>query len=320
MARMRTSWSDIPPEIAREIAKHNAADAKSLCAMSLVSQTTRLLVIEHIFTAIQFSSVEDFSLWIDMLRRTQKVKFSSSEDSLRRHQGFIGTPLRNYTAEPVISPLASVRSVEWHSVSRPITMMIAHMALFPNVKELSLTRTDFDFDELITLFGACGPLTSLSLQEALTHEPDDFEVATLRQMSIDLSSLKDLAVIDCGCFNANDALLRLIQHFQPRLETLAVEDFLYDTSYAVLGQDRFLDVVEPFLVNLVLESFPAGNRTLPVLESLALWTRPYYPNAIATLTAIMAPNLTRLIFRLVLHTTILIQVSAHFRGGPHSNP
>ncbi|KAF8175526.1 hypothetical protein K438DRAFT_1847893 [Mycena galopus ATCC 62051] len=137
------------------------------------------------------------------------------------------------------------------------------------------------------------------------------ELPDLRQTTIDLTALEDLEFVGCGQYDGTDAFLRFIQYFRPsRLKSLAFEDFHHERSYPVEGKEPMLLFVAPFLVNLVLEAifpYPAENEVLPVfkaLESLTIWMRPYWGhkahviNALNALTS--APNVTTLIFRLVL--------------------
>ncbi|KAF8146268.1 hypothetical protein K438DRAFT_1870057 [Mycena galopus ATCC 62051] len=310
---MHFPWFRIPFEIAHEIAGHNADDGETLRAMSLVSHMTRSLVVKHIFATIHFACVEDFARWLDILGRTpilrtavKKVKFSTkSEAWLRLHRGLeSATPLWDYTVPPLIPSSPSVYSVEWRSVSLT-PMMVAHMALFPNVKRLHLNDICFTFAQLANLLRRCKRLASLSFH-AVT--PDIYDWKELpyrvsRQTPIDLGALENLAVIG-GRSGRSDAFLHLIQQCGPvRLKSLDIEDFVYQESRSVKGIARLLHFVAPFLVNLVLEvRFPDfdDEEVLPVfeaLESLTLWMKPYHPadRVINALTA--APNLAKLVFR-----------------------
>ncbi|KAF8175513.1 hypothetical protein K438DRAFT_1771123 [Mycena galopus ATCC 62051] len=317
------SWSDIPTEITHEIGEHNADEPPTLHAMSLVSQATRLSVIKHIFSTINFQSVEDFLQWLDMLGRTpmlatvvKKVKFTNCKERDWRQRGLRSdTPLWTYDGPPMIPSLPTACSVEWcitlHDDTR-VAMILAHLALFPNVKKLHLGHTSFTFRGLTKILRACGQLKSLSFRAATLAEGDGFKSKVVRRTPVDLTALEDLTVIECGQYQGNDAVLRLIQHSQPgRLRSLVVADFLYEQCYPLQGIERLLQFAAPSLTNLVLEStFPyTANKVLPAfpaLESLTLWIRSYWgrhgmDHVIDALDAFtVAPRLTRLIFRMVL--------------------
>ncbi|KAJ7841639.1 hypothetical protein B0H13DRAFT_2099476, partial [Mycena leptocephala] len=151
---MPSAWSRIPPEIAHEITGHCAQDMATLRAMSLVSKTTHALAIVHLFSSLHFACAEDFSRWLDMLRRTpalgkvvKKVKLSEPDQDWlrRRRQRFTSTTkLRDSTVPPVIPPMPSVRTVEWEPISlnAAVAMMVAYMALFPNVEKLHFCNMD----------------------------------------------------------------------------------------------------------------------------------------------------------------------------------
>ncbi|KAF7346949.1 hypothetical protein MVEN_01447300 [Mycena venus] len=298
------SWSDIPTEITHEIAEHNADDPSTLHAMSLVSQATRLSVIKHIFSTINFQSVEAFRQWLDMLGRTpmlatvvKKVKFTNCKERDWRQRGLTrsDTPLRTYDAPPMIPSLPTVCSVEWcitlHDDSR-IVMLLAHLALFPNVTKLHLGDTSFTFCGLNKILRACGQLKSLSFRAATLAEGDWFRSEVVRRIPVVLPRTRGL------------------DGSRPvRLKLLVVADFLYEQCYPLQGIEQLLQFAAPSLTDLVLESkFPyTANQVLPAfpaLESLTLWIRSYWgrmDHVIGALDAFtVAPRLTRLIFRLVL--------------------
>ncbi|KAJ7366278.1 hypothetical protein DFH08DRAFT_929221 [Mycena albidolilacea] len=325
---MYPSWSDLPPELTREIAGHNAHDRATLRAMSLVSKATRSLVIPHIFSTIQFDCVEDFGWWLDILRRTpvlttvvKKVKFHAARSDWRRRRDRRGlkcavTTLRSHTAPPVIPPMSRVRAVEWAGVNLIYTdivaMAVAHTALFPNVEKLHLCSLEFSFAGLANLLGACRRLKSLSLHVARDSNLTlDFGGTQPRQAPFDLTALEEV-VLTHYYPGRNDILLRLLQHSSPaRLQTLSFGDFHHDKFDAFHITETLSRFSSPSLVNLVVDPiFPyevqvlATFTRLPAfvaLESLTLWLRPG-GNALTTdsiITGISAPNLTRLVFRIV---------------------
>ncbi|KAF7361024.1 hypothetical protein MSAN_01132700 [Mycena sanguinolenta] len=344
---MASPWSHIPSEIACEIAKHNADDAKTLRAMSLVSRTTRFSVIEYIFAAIHFACVEDFFRWLDILARTpmlattvKKVKFSQPDkDWLRRRRGLTSaTVLRDYSSPPIIPALPIVRSVEWDGINltnRTIKMMVSHTELFPSLQGLRLTNMEFVVAGLTHLLGASGHLKSLRFERATPKEdkddsdPEGFsgfssneahgimasQSPTLKQAPFDLTALEDLVIIDSSEPAGNTAILRLLQYSQPsQLDTLSFGVFNSEESYSFQSTESLLRFVAPSLVNLVVDaSFPyADDRDLVLgmlsrlpaftaLESLTLWAQPFC-NANDFITGIeAAPNLTALIFRMILY-------------------
>ncbi|KAJ6572115.1 hypothetical protein B0H19DRAFT_677984 [Mycena capillaripes] len=167
----------IPPEIALEIAAHNADDVTSLRAMSLVSRSMRSLAIEHLFSVVHFACAQDLSWWQTMLCRTpelatfvKKVKFSdASEDWIKRHRK-VRYPQSLYVAclEPKFTAMPNVCAVEWDTCSINIWMAVAYMALFPNLKELHLRGINLHgFHELRQFLHACGRLQVLSFSNTI---------------------------------------------------------------------------------------------------------------------------------------------------------
>ncbi|KAF8175522.1 hypothetical protein K438DRAFT_1771133 [Mycena galopus ATCC 62051] len=191
------SDSDIPAEITHEIAEHNADDLPT----SLVSQTTRLSVIKHIFPTINFQSVEDFLQWLDMLGRT--ASHLGEESQIHQLQGARLAPAWAEIRHPVVD----------------VATILAPLA-FPSVAKLHLDHTSFTFRGLTKILRACGQLKSLSFRAATLAEGDEFNSKAVRRTPVDLSALEDLTVIECGQYQGNDVVnvLRLIQHSQPGRE------------------------------------------------------------------------------------------------------
>ncbi|KAJ7868747.1 hypothetical protein B0H14DRAFT_3583484 [Mycena olivaceomarginata] len=188
---MHPSWSDIPLELAQEIAGHNADDRATLRAMSL------------------FACAEDFAQWLDILGRTPMLEtvvkaakfFEADRDWLRRWRRLkSAAPLGGCTAPPVIPALPSVRSVEWDGMSmsyansNSVAMAVAYMALFPNVDTLRLCGMEFGFAALASLLGACGQLKRLSFHAATAEEGDsDSEIDSGADLPLfDLTALEEL--------------------------------------------------------------------------------------------------------------------------------
>ncbi|KAJ7902265.1 hypothetical protein B0H13DRAFT_760325 [Mycena leptocephala] len=299
---MQSAWSRIPPEIAHEIAGHNTDDIATLRAMSLVSKTTRSLAIVHLFSAIHFACAEDFPRWLDMLSRTptlgtvvKKVKLSEAgKDWLRRRRGLTSaTQLRHFTGPPVIPPLPRVHTVKWEQISLngAIAMMVAHMALFPNIEKLHLRNVDLGcFARLTNLLAACGRVKSLSFHSATLEEDSDLEEDYTSDVDIDsgdesptdlnlldalenderrrperpretlfdLTALEELEVIDCSY--GNDYLPLLMQGSRPnQLKKLSFGDFCREGPCSVLGTEKLLRLGATSLVHLVID--PAFSFT-----------------------------------------------------------
>jgi hypothetical protein len=107
------------------------------------------------------------------------VKFSeASKDWLRRHRRGLEspTPLCDFEAPPVIPPLASVLSVELDAMSSAITMTVAHLALFPNLKKLHFQNMWFSLVQLTNILGACRPLITLSFHmTSMDFEDEEYD-------------------------------------------------------------------------------------------------------------------------------------------------
>ncbi|KAF8138077.1 hypothetical protein K438DRAFT_725695 [Mycena galopus ATCC 62051] len=265
---MHFPWST-SVDMAHEIAGHNADDAPTLRAMSLVSQATRSSVLRHLFSTIHFACVEDFSRWLDILSWTRtlatavkKVKFPDQGNRwLGRHRGLKATtPLGGYAALPVIPPSPSVWSIEWYvnSTDCAITMMFAHMASFPNTEKLHFRSMGFNFAQLTNLVSACAHFKILSFHSAILaeeNEPDyisSYDTILPRLLSVaqkcpervretpfDLIALEDLAIRNCA--SGTETLVHLIQHSQSReLGTLALEVYSHEQSFSVHGTEKLM--------------------------------------------------------------------------------
>ncbi|KAJ7303536.1 hypothetical protein DFH08DRAFT_903973 [Mycena albidolilacea] len=193
-------------------------------------------------------------------------------------------------------------------------MALAHTALFPNVEKLHLCNLEFSFAGLANLLGACGHLKSLSLHVARDSNLTLNSGGTQPQQApFDLTALEEV-VLTHYYSGRNDIFLGLLQHSPPaRLQTLSFEDFRHGKFDAFHITETLSRFSAPSLVNLVVDPiFPCTDEVqvlamftrLPAfvaLESLTLWLRPG-GNALTTdsiITGISAPNLTRLVFRIV---------------------
>ncbi|KAJ7147923.1 hypothetical protein C8R43DRAFT_1129479 [Mycena crocata] len=174
----RIRWSRLPAEIALEIAGHNATDVPTLRTMALVSKAMRFLAIEHLFSSIHLSCVEDLDQWLDMLLRTpgltnivKKVAFKNLSKPRGKRR-----PLFDAAMPPKIPSMSNVSTVEWWYDVSDGTKTAAYMALFPNMQTLCLCAVDFkNFLSLTNFLGSCGILKSLSFRHvsvSLDHDSD----------------------------------------------------------------------------------------------------------------------------------------------------
>ncbi|KAJ7718680.1 hypothetical protein DFH07DRAFT_331805 [Mycena maculata] len=323
-------WSRIPPEIAHEIAGHNADDVPTLCAMSLVSKSTRSLAIIHLFSFIHFSCAEDFPRWLDMLGRTptlgtivRRVKFTEPDEYWLRHRRGLSsaTPLIKSAVQPIIPVFPNAEFVEWHAFHRQTTlaMATAHMALFPNVTTVHLKDTSYhDSAHLINFLGACGGLKTLCLSCVIQGESgSDSEESELashhindKPTPLDLTGLENLTVIECGD-EERDCVACLIAASPPSgLKSLTFGDpdepcSLHSMeSLLRLGTQSLVELTIPTALETdddqgLMEMF-SRLPVFPLLNTLTIWLGPD-PQDKHILNALQgAPNLTTLIFRILL--------------------
>jgi hypothetical protein len=266
--------SRIPPEVAQEIAGHNADDISTLRAMSLVSSTMRSVAIADLFSVIHFACVEDFARWLDMLSRTprlgtvvRKVKFSDpAEPWLERHRGLVAAArLWRSDTPPIIPPMPTVRAIEWHGgLLGPFTqqVMVAYLALFPNVRELHLKYFNFEScTSLANILGVCGRLRVLSFSisfvdqsESLdeTTAPTASEAARLQLCSFNLAGLQELAVTASGV--KEDFLSYLVERSPPaKLKSLVFGRSMESFPCSIDVMEKLLRLGARSLVNLVLD-------------------------------------------------------------------
>ncbi|KAJ7619229.1 hypothetical protein DFH06DRAFT_1342086 [Mycena polygramma] len=330
------AWSRIPPEIAYEIAAHNADDVSSLRAMSLVSKTMRTFAIEHLFSVIHFACSHDMTWWHTMLLRTpklqtivKKVKFSDTGRD-RTERGRVVRSRKKISGAvvpPKFSVMPNVRVVDWNADDFiDIRMAVAYLGLFPNLNELYLNNFDLDgFDELATLLAACGKLRLLTLSNT---KADAFELdygsedewsprtPTGRKPTFDLTALEELVVMNCGDPKDPDSdfLIRMVEHSQPTgLKTLAFtfteSTFGREKPCSIRATERLLCLANPSLVNLSLlpidldmSQVTEMMKHLPAFPALTMFSTSLAVNGAETqqiINILQAPNLTTLEFRVV---------------------
>ncbi|KAF7347575.1 hypothetical protein MVEN_01514100 [Mycena venus] len=300
----RSIWSRIPPELAAEIAAHNADDVASLRAMSLVSKGMRSFAIEHLFTVIHFACAQDLTFWGAMIRRTprlqhivKKVKFSDPNKRwMKRHRKVRSPkPLSSATVPPKVPIMPNVRVVEWEEDDENIveisaTMATAYMTLFPNTEELYLSGMTFDgfsemslnltnssldgFDELATLLGTCAKLRVLSFRD--TDVDEGLGLDNGKRPKFNLTALEELRVIECGDteFAEFDFLVQLVEASRPNeLKSMTFAqgfDFGGDEPCSLLAMDKLLRLAAPSLVDLtILLDDTAGYDLSESLEMLS---------------------------------------------------
>jgi hypothetical protein len=267
-----TAGLRFPAEIELEVAAHLAEDKTSLRAMSLVSKRMRLLAIEHLFSVVNFVCAQDFSQWLNMLHRTPRLR------TVVRRVAFLDTnifwaaclrdmrslelrQLRDAVVPPEIPIMPNVRVVHWGMTSIEISMAVAYMALFPNIKELSLYKVQVPgFDELAKLLGACGVLRVLSFND--THIEGDSRrggfgllgTVEKHKWPLDLSALEELAVKDC--FDEHEYLIDLLVKSHPTgLRSLTFSEGVVDClpPSSIPAMVKLLRLAAPSLVNLTMD-------------------------------------------------------------------
>ncbi|KAF7348594.1 hypothetical protein MVEN_01377000 [Mycena venus] len=345
-----TSWSRIPPEIVHEIAAQNADDVASLCAWALVSKAMRSLAIEHLFSSIHFACAEDFSEWQEMIHRTprlssivKKVKFSDpDEDWLELHRKVQYPTKLSEAGRPEIPTMPNVRTVEWEGEDVSdgplinVGMAVAHIALFPNMKELHLKNITFLYlAELTGLLGACGKITVLTLSDVVVHLVDGDSEHSTEWVAFDPTALEELAITHCNEYEDHDYLesfVQLIQTSAPaRLRSLT---FVGDTvnerngPCSVPVMEQLLRLASTSLVNLTVDPrFLEDSENEELIEMFGIL--PAFPaltmlsislccdnsQAEQILNALAAaPNLTTIIFRIMLINESEVQDHIDFKG------
>ncbi|KAJ7908661.1 hypothetical protein B0H13DRAFT_2016173 [Mycena leptocephala] len=319
-----SSWLRFPAEIELEVAAHLAEDKTSLRAMSLVSKRMRLLAIEHLFSVVNFVCAQDFSQWLNMLHRTPRLR------TVVRRVAFLDTNIfwaasaatTGCCGPPEIPIMPNVRVVHWGMTSIEISMAVAYMALFPNIKELSLYKVQVPgFDELAKLLGACGVLRVLSFND--THIEGDSRrggfgllgTVEKHKWPLDLSALEELAVKDC--FDEHEYLIDLLVKSHPTgLRSLTFSKGVFDClpPCSIPAMVKLLRLAAPSLVNLTMDyrflelknldivQLEEMFASLPAFSGLDVITIRLGPNRVAgrMLDALKsAPNLTALHFRFI---------------------
>ncbi|KAF7348585.1 hypothetical protein MVEN_01376100 [Mycena venus] len=351
MEEYESPWSPfgIPPEIALEIAAHNADDVASLRAMSIVSKAMRFLAIDHLFSFIHFACEQDFSTWETMVRRTprlssivKKVKFDDPD--LDSKYGWLKCfrsmdfPDRLFQAvvPPRIPTMPNVRAVEWDAFRIDTTMWVAYMSLFPNMKELHFTALAAEVHQLDDLLGACGRLSVLSFrrvevlhngqrQWGIVHQPP----AKQQRPPLDLSALEGLSLTDSETIpisnrlpGIQEYLISLVEGSPPTgLKSITFGAFCEVTTSTM---ERILPLAVTSLTNLclllpaILGEIFSALPSFPALDVFSIRLTQGKNQAADIINALAAPNLTTLLFRIDAfdehrHQTNIL--NAHFPWG-----
>ncbi|KAJ7636880.1 hypothetical protein FB45DRAFT_907603 [Roridomyces roridus] len=251
------------------------------------------------------------------------------------------TRLSNSSIIPVLPSLPNVTSVElgeWNNGSIPIAMLMTQMSLCPHIRELRLAHVDFYYyTQLVAIIGACGgTLRSLSFERVLLkrhHFSSDSESDSDSESEVepssppaydsdvpDLSALEELTLEECNGYPGFDGSLisRLITEHQPsgvRTLTLGYSYQYQFEACSVSATETLLCLCAPAVVNLSLdpdidteyaeEDIVDMFRRLPAflaLETLTIWLHPDHM-AQQFIDALKgAPKLTKLVFRVWLHS------------------
>ncbi|KAJ7098240.1 hypothetical protein C8R44DRAFT_748104 [Mycena epipterygia] len=308
MEPAESPWSRMPAELADEIAGHNAHDVPSLRRMALVSKTVRSSAITHLFSVIHFTCVEDFSRWLDMLRRTprlgvivKKVKFSDPNELwARRHSGLQSvTKLTHAPVPPTIPVMPNVRVVEWARAPGTKrfdlaefdpTIGIAYMALFPSIEKLHLRNIAFrGLVPAANFLSVCKSLKVLSLTsvEFYDSEPDSdsdgglplamTHWSRLSPSPFNLTDLEELAVASIRYPKSKkDYLVELLEISPPAaLKSLSfdpgIHEYLNENSpcSALTTFEKLIRLGAHSVINLAIEpTFGGQSENRKILDIL----------------------------------------------------
>jgi hypothetical protein len=255
--------------------------------MALVSQAMRSSAILHLFSLIHFACAEDFAFWFDMVRRTpnllsvvNKVKFSQPDKRwLARHRSFIrpSTPLRGATIPPILPLMPTVKVVEWfdpkNDIFSELKMVVAYMALFPNLTTLCLRYSYFESVHALSRFlDACGGFRVLWLEQTQVEEfnfgsddSDSDSDVPLQARGVDLARLEELHVLSNN--RAEEFLVRLIEQSPPiGLKSLTFGSFSHIPEHenvpcSAPAMEKLLRLAAVSLVHLAIHpTFPTASR------------------------------------------------------------
>ncbi|KAJ7154653.1 hypothetical protein C8R46DRAFT_1117955 [Mycena filopes] len=297
----------------QEIIAHNAEDIPSLCAMCLVSKTTRSLAIEHLFAKVHFSCTEDMALWHTMVARTPRllsvvkmVRFYDSGHYDSEYYHSKSTSLDADVVWPEMPIMPNVNIVEWDAVPINISMAVQYHACFPNMRELRFRHVELYIDEAFQLLRASQRLRVLSIQHTDIFDPDSGAgvPAVNPPTRLDLTALEELTLLGSDS-RYESLLLEFTEQSRPvRLRSLTFGD---QADWELAPQmEKMLQLAGPSLVTLALP-FPLPEEDVvnmfarlffPVLHTLSI-SFDYDYRAEEVITALTSvPYLTTLILRI----------------------
>ncbi|KAJ6491335.1 hypothetical protein C8R47DRAFT_446167 [Mycena vitilis] len=293
--------------------------------------------------------------------RSMVVQTHRSIRDVSQNQPSTHTELLLATIPPLIPSLPNVSVVEWEYfydllgksdlvapcvsmgptyLGLDLTMVVAYMALLPNVQTLCLK--DMSFNGLLSFTNfvvVCGNLKALSVVKTIVdveyieseHEsdsdsPSDVGIsAGLRRDRLQLGPIKaelqDLAVTECAYTIGEKYLIHLAENSSPSLKSLSFgrlghEQYdPFEDPCSLLAMEKLLSFGAPTINNLTIEptfSAKSENTTgivrmmgslpsFPALEVLTIWLRANDQAAKVLNAFTAAPNLTKLIFRVFLY-------------------
>ncbi|KAJ7056226.1 hypothetical protein C8F01DRAFT_1157177 [Mycena amicta] len=279
---LRDVWSILPPELAIQIAQHNADDVETLRAMCLVSSAMRNVAIEQLFSVLCFSREEDFLCWWDLLQRTPMLG-----RAVRKVQ--ISIPGEPY----LLSPLPTVVEVEWKNRLNTwrVDVALAYMEqLFPNATRLSFIGMRFkDPAELTTILRTCKPLKGLTMTASDFRLHGDTD-APLEM--VDFSKLEELTFTCSGGYQDHRNVLVQLFRASPPTELKVLNLLSEHGKHAPCSVSTILALLRLAASSLThLTIYPIftdhdilydGLKDLPTLtalRSLTVWLAPFVHNA-----------------------------------------
>lgn len=175
--------------------------------------------------------------------------------------------------------MPNVRVVEWDGEDMLVSMAVAYLALFPNIKELHLSNLDLDgFDEFAQLLTACGSFRVLLLRNVKAEDWDlsssgsenEWKPPKLdrERLAFDLTALEELTVVECepeDPESESDYLVQMIEKSQPTgLKSLTFGDsdgYGSEEPCSMIAMDKLLRFATPSLVSLSLglEHYDSGE-------------------------------------------------------------
>ncbi|KAF7291966.1 hypothetical protein MIND_01222200 [Mycena indigotica] len=282
------AWSDLPAELALQIASHNVNEMQTLRTMCLVSKSMRDAAIEPLFSVLHFSRNVDLLCWLALAQRAPSLL-----SAVRKLKLTIGLSLSatNLSAIPTLENVCELElsglgrknapELQWSEGLEAIASYLEQS--LPNLRRLSLSNSHFwHLAQLSRVIRAAASLESLAIcaSSVISLNNSNQDVTNIGRVPVNLAGLRELALIgnhrefDSDGQNSLGRMMLLSPPTQLRVLTLlSFHESGYDNPCSIMTMIMLMRTSYAFLTHLTIDPNLRHRYENPLLTS-ALPTLP----------------------------------------------